>query len=46
MADITITMIGGSEFGKTTYLVAMYDDMRFGYGGFTFSAVVQILIFS
>lgn len=39
MADITITMIGGKGSGKTTYLAAMYDDMRHGYGGFSFSAV-------
>lgn len=38
MADINITMIGGSGSGKTTYMLAMYEDMRYGYGGFNFAA--------
>jgi hypothetical protein len=36
--DIDILVLGGSGSGKTCFMLGMYDDMRLGYGGFTFSA--------
>lgn len=38
MSEVSILVLGGSGVGKTCFMLAMYDDMRVGYGGFTFSA--------
>lgn len=38
MSDAEIVVLGASDTGKTCFMLAMYDDMRIGYGGFTFSA--------
>lgn len=37
--NVDILVLGGSKSGKTCFMLAMYDDMRHGYGAFTFSAV-------
>lgn len=37
--DVDILVLGGTGTGKTCFMLAMYDDMRIGYGGFSFSAV-------
>lgn len=38
MSEINILVLGGKGTGKTCFMLGMYDDMRIGYGGFTFSA--------
>ena len=38
MANINILVLGGHKSGKTCFMLGMYDDMRVGYGGFTFRA--------
>jgi len=39
LADIKITMLGGSGAGKTCFMLAMYDIMSMGVEGFTFSTI-------
>ena len=36
-SDIHITMLGASNSGKTSYMLAMYATMSLGYHGFTFT---------
>jgi GTPase SAR1 family protein len=39
MSDATILMLGGASSGKTCFMLGMYNDMRYGREGFTFSAI-------
>jgi hypothetical protein len=39
MAEVNMLMLGGSGAGKTCFLLGMYEEMRFGLDGFSFSAL-------